>query len=171
MKKWMAVVLACMLLVLVTGCKEQAKTSLTEPSRSSDPILSLPTQPSVGRNDPTPVYVSVFGDTMVLATYPVETWGVDQYGLPLKPECPVLACAAGGRLSCGESHELKTPITKVIILERIAPASTEEWFMGMGSLSQIQGIEKLDMQFVKNMNNMFEGCGSLRELPEWYIEA
>ena len=109
MKKWMAVVLACMLLVLVTGCKEQAKTSLTEPSRSSDPILSLPTQPSVGRNDPTPVYVSVFGDTMILATYPVETWGVDQYGLPLKPECPVLACAAGGRLSCGESHELKTP--------------------------------------------------------------
>ena len=171
MKQWISFVLVCILLVLTAGCKAQEKQPLTEPSRSSDPILSIPSSPTVGREDPTPVYASVFGDTMILATYPVETWGVDQYGLPTEPECPPIACAAGGRLSCGGSHESKTPIIKVIILERIAPASTEEWFMGMGSLSQIQGIEKLDMQFVKNMTNMFEGCGSLRELPDWYIEG
>lgn len=169
MRKSMAFMLVCLVLVFCTaGCKAPEKPPLTEPSRNDGPILSTPTQTEPIKALPTPVYVSVFGDTMILATYPVETWGEDKYGQPVEPDCPIIPAHQGGRLSCGGSHELETPITKVIILDAIAPQSTKEWFKGMGSLAQIQGIEKLDVQFVESMEDMFEGCGSLRELPQWY---
>ena len=168
MKKWFALTLVCALLILsAAGCKAPEKPPLTEPSRNEGPILSVP-QDSLVEKEPTPVYVSVFGEVMILSSYPVETWGEDEYGKPREPECSIRSGAEGGRLSCGGSHEHQTPITKVMILDRIAPVCTEEWFKDMGSLAQIQGIEKLDMQFVENMNDMFEGCGSLRELPQWY---
>ena len=103
---------------------------------------------------------------LVLATVPVQKWeGFEE------PECPAREISKGGQILCGGEHELEFPITRVMIVETLAPDSTREWFSGMTELVQIEGIEKLDMQFVKNMNNMFEGCGSLRELPEWYIEA
>lgn len=154
----------------VLGCKAEKKSPLTEPSRNQGPILSIPTESKPVEDAPTPVYATVFGDTVILATYPVETWGEDQNGQPAEPECSARSVSGGGRIACGGEHESETPIVKVIILERIAPESTREWFKGMSSLSVIQGIEKLDVQFVEDMAEMFAGCEALRELPQWYEE-
>lgn len=130
---------------------------------SDKPILST-SAPTEGVAH-TPVYATTFGDTVLLATYPVLVWEDFE-----EPDCPAREISKGGRIACGGEHEKEVPIVKVMVLEPLAPDATSEWFSGMTSLSLIQGIELLDVRYVTDMTGMFRDCNSLLELPDWYTE-
>lgn len=190
LKKATACLLAVLLCVTMFGCLPQKPPSpvITVPSRDNDQILPTPTQNTVKPVEYTPVYASTFGDTVLLATVPVEEWN------SLEPSCPTREISNGGRISCKGEHEKETPITTVIILEDLIPKVTSGWFRDMVDLRQIKTMEKLhthavtDMSYmftncksltisdfstwdvtgVTNMAHMFDGCDSMGELPEWY---
>ena len=157
----------CILLVLtglLAGCsgeRRKPNTEVTVPL-SDKPILPV-TKETVGDLH-TPVYATVFGDTVILAAYPVEEWETFE-----EPECPAREISQGGRILCGGEHEQEVPITKVMILEALAPDSTREWFSGMTELYLIEGIEKLDVRFVTDMTDMFRDCYLMTDLPSWYL--
>ena len=136
----------------------------------------------------TPVYASSFGDTVVLATVPVEEWN------SLEPDCEPREISNGGRIKCNGDHETEVPITKVIILEELIPRVCSGWFRDMIFLESIDGLslvqthkvsdmsymfagcEKLesldlsawDVSNVQDMTEMFMDCTSLDQLPDWY---
>lgn len=136
----------------------------------------------------TPVYASAFGDTIILATVPVEEWHSQE------SDCPPREISNGGRVKCNGEHEQEVPITKVLILEDLIPRVCSGWFRDMIHLEKIDGLEKLhthqvsDMSFmfagceklkeldidnwdvskVSDMTNMFQGCHCLEQLPQWY---
>lgn len=158
----------CILLVLagvLAGCsgnRRKPDHEVTVPL-SDKPIL--PTSVQTEGVPHTPVYATVFGDTVLLATYPVLEWEDFE-----EPDCPVREISKGGRIACGGEHEKEVPIVKVMVLEPLAPDAMTGWFSGMTSLSLIQGIELLDTRYVTDMTDMFQECNSLRERPEWYTE-
>ncbi len=156
----LSLILGCLALA---GCQAEEKTPLTTPSRSTDPINRLPTAPAEPVEiTPTPVYATVFEGTVFLATYPVRTWpGKDG------PDCGPTRISEGGQIACGGEHEEEFPITQVIILEKIRPQSTANWFEGLSSLQEIQGLERLDRRFVTDMTDMFTDC-AYQPLPSWY---
>ena len=179
--------LAGLLSVAVFGCGKNKETL---------PPVSIPTQsilPGVNGTEPkpvtyTPVYASAFGDTIILATVPVEEWHSQE------SDCPPREISNGGRVKCNGEHELETPITKVIILEDLIPRVCSGWFRDMIHLEKIDGLEKLhthqvsdmsymfagceklttldlsswDVSNVKDMTGMFKDCYSLESLPQWY---
>lgn len=136
----------------------------------------------------TPVYASAFGDTILLATVPVEEWH------SLESDCPPREISNGGRIKCNGEHESEVPITQVIILEDIIPQVCSGWFRDMIHLEKIEGLDKLhthqvsdmsymfagcekleklnisswDVSKVTDMTDMFKDCTSLEKLPEWY---
>ena len=160
--------LLCALLLagLLAGCsgdRRKPDMDITVPLNDK-PILPV-TKETEGEYH-TPVYATVFGDTVLLSTYPVEQWQDFE-----EPDCPVKEISKGGQILCGGEHEQEVPITKVLILDVLAPDSTREWFKGMTHLDYIEGIEKLDRQYVTDMTDMFLGCDSLEGRPEWYTEG
>lgn len=167
-KKIFACLLAALLCLSLCACgKDQPRqTNPTEFTREDKPILpeATATQPSVVEY--TPVYVTCFGDAAVLAQMPVETWGEFE-----EPDCPAREISFGGRVSCNGEHEREIPITKVIVLESLVPKATSGWFWSMIKLEKIEGIEKLDVRNVTDMNHMFAGCEELVDLDidQWDV--
>ena len=113
----------------------------------------------------TPVYASAFGDTIILATVPVEEWHSQE------SDCPAREISNGGRVKCNGEHEQETPITKVIILEDLIPRVCSGWFRDMIHLEKIDGLEKLHTHQVTNMSYMFAGCEKLKtlDLSTWDV--
>lgn len=160
-KKIFACLAAALMCLSLFACVQEqpAETDPVLPTRNDKPILPevTATQPSVVEY--TPVYVTCFGDTAILARMPVEVWGEYE-----DPDCPIREISNGGRVSCNGEHEREIPITRVIILDSIVPRSTGGWFWNMIKLESIEGIEKLDVRNVTDMNHMFAGCEKLAEL-------
>lgn len=149
--------LAGALCLAVYGC---GKDKEPLPSVSSSEQAILP-----GFNDPdpkpvsyTPVYATAFGDTIILATVPVEEWHSQE------SDCPPREISNGGRVKCNGEHETETPITKVVILEDLIPRVCSGWFRDMIHLEKIDGLDKLHTHQVSDMSYMFAGCEKLKDL-------
>ena len=166
MRKILSMILcAVMLMGLLAGCsgdRRKPNMDVTIPL-NDQPIL--PTMNQTEGAVHTPVYATVFEGTVLLATVPVQKWeGFEE------PECPTREISKGGQILCGGEHEQEFPITKVLIVETLAPDSTSEWFSGMTKLVQIAGVEELETRYVTDMTDMFRDCHLLTDLPEWYAE-
>lgn len=163
--KMIAAVTAAVLCLSFGGCAEQ-KGEPYVPTRSDAPLVPVVTTPAPEQTV-TPVYASAFGDTVFLATYPLE----EREGK--KPECPPRQVSSGGRICCGGEHEAQEPITRVVILDSLAPQNTRDWFRGMATLGVIEGLEKLQMANVTDMSHMFAGCVLLTNLNAdgWEVSA
>ena len=186
-------IFCCLLALTLCGCLfgcQEEKTPEPEVTGpvSDNPILPQINQPTVVDPLYTPVYASSFGDTILLATVPVEEW----HGQT--SDCEPREISHGGRIKCNGEHEQKVPITKVVILEELIPRVCSGWFRDMFYLETVEGTDKLkthavtDMSFmfagcqnlskldmstwdvsaVEDMTGMFNDCVALSELPEWY---
>ncbi len=157
MKK-IALLLAVVLCLSLAGCKEEKQERIA-PTRSTDPILNIHGGGTTDAEIHTSVYVTVFGNTAYLASYPKETDGDEK-----EPACAIREISKGGTIICGGGHEDEVPITHVVILDKIYPDSTADWFRNMTSLRSIDGLGNLSIEHVTNMSNMFNGCTRLVEL-------
>lgn len=164
-KLWIRI-LCVLLLVVLTGCSgERRKPDMDV----TVPLSDKPILPAVKQTEGvahTPVYATVFGDTVILATVPVEKWQDFE-----EPDCAIREISQGGQIRCGGEHEREVPITRVVILEALAPDSTREWFSGMDQLCLIEGLPMLDPEYITDMEDMFKDCISLLERPVWYQET
>lgn len=188
-KKILCGLLALAMCGCLFGCdgRTTADPELTAPA-NNDPIIPQINEPTVAPMLYTPVYASAFGDTILLATVPVEEWHAQERA------CEPREISHGGRVKCNGEHEREVPITKVVILEDIIPRNCSGWFRDMIHLEKIEGLDKLkthevtDMSFmfagcealtkldtstwdvskVEAMTAMFENCIGLTQLPEWY---
>lgn len=93
------------------------------------------------KNDP--VYVIVEGDTMILTTE------FDFFRPTLRS---VLY------------RPWRSSITKVIIRDNIKSRGIRLWFRNMTSLESIEGLEKLDVSHVGNLEYMFLNCKNLKHV-------
>lgn len=183
-------IMAASLCVCLLGCREEKKTFDPIPTTEGKEILQSMTQNTAPLVTATPVYASSFGDTILLATVPVQEWNGEE------PDCSPREISNGGRIRCNGAHEEETPVTKVMILEDLIPRVCSGWFRDMDHLEKIEGAEHLHTHLVKDMSNMFtgctkltqldysswdvsalenttdmfEGCHNLTELPEWYTQ-
>ena len=128
--------LALALCAAAFGCSKKPDT--ISPDDITDDIEyaglhTFPPQPTTY----TPVYASAFGDTIILATVPVEEWHSQE------SDCPPREISNGGRVKCNGQHESEVPITQVIILEDLIPRVCSGWFRDMIHLENIQGLDKL----------------------------
>lgn len=57
-----------------------------------------------------------------------------------------------------------TRVKEVVFESDLYPISTAHWFSGCSNLTKIEGIEKLHVDDVQSMDNMFYGCRSLKTL-------
>ena len=140
------------------GCEKNKQPQTDTPQQSDQAIL-----PGFNNPDPkpvtyTPVYASAFGDTVILATVPVEEWHSQE------SDCPPREISNGGRVKCNGEHEQEVPITKVLILEDLVPRVCSGWFRDMVHLEKIDGLDKLHTHQVTDMSFMFAGCEKLKEL-------
>ena len=189
MKRVALCLLAAVLCITAFGCGKNNPPQSDPPVERPDHAI----MPGFENPDPqpvtyTPVYASAFGDTIILATVPVEEWHSQE------SDCPPREISNGGRVKCNGEHEQEVPITKVLILEDLIPRVCSGWFRDMVQLEKIDGLEKLhthqvsDMSFmlagcqelsnldiddwdvsnVKDMTDMFKDCRSLTKLPKWY---
>lgn len=166
MKRVGVFLVAGILCITVYGCGKN-KVSLPPIDPLDQPIL--PTQNTAVSTlaTYTPVYASAFGDTILLATVPVEEWH------SLESDCPPREISNGGRIKCNGEHETEVPITKVVILEDIVPRVCSGWFRDMIYLEEIDGLDKLHTHHVTDMSYMFAGCEKLTELDvsAWDVSA
>ena len=162
MRKILIAVLCVLMLAGCSGERRKADMDVTIPL-NDQPILPVTKQTEGAVH--TPVYATVFGDTVLLATCPVEQWKDFE-----EPDCPAKEISQGGQILCGGEHESEVPITRAVIVETLAPDSTREWFYGMTQLAEIEGLEKLDTQFVTDTTDMFRECWLLTDLPDWYTQ-
>ena len=161
------------------------------PSQTGKPILPGYTEYQPSANDYTAVYVTVFEDLAIIASYPVLEYQGEE------PECPPRELTDGCGILCGGDHEDETPITRVLITGELVPRAMNGWFRDMVHLVQIDGLEKVrthhvtdmsglfsgceclaqidangwDVSNVTDMTGMFDGCIALAELPAWYASA
>ena len=180
--------LTAALCVMCLGCRP-GNENFDDPVEGINPSIL----PGFQNQDPkpvthTPVYATAFGDTIILATVPVEEWHSEE------SDCPPREISNGGRVKCNGEHEQEVPITKVIILEDLIPRVCSGWFRDMIHLEKIDGLEKLhthqvtdmsymfagcekltkldtsswDVSNVTDMTDMFKDCYTLEKLPEWY---
>ncbi len=165
--KRFALVLAAVLCVsmALSGCSGKEEGEFTSPSRQDKPIVPQNTLPNDDSVSYTPVYASVFEDTVVLATVPVEEYS------GLEPSCEPREISRGGRILCGGEHESEIPLTRVLIIEKLVPHATCGWFRDMARLEVIQGLEGVDTRYVTDMSYMFSGCKMLTELDidDWDV--
>lgn len=181
-------ILVAAMCVMFLGCRH-GNPDFDEPIEGADQsILPGFQNPAPKPVTHTPVYATAFGDTIILATVPVEEWHSEE------SDCPPREISNGGRVKCNGEHEREVPITKVIILEDLIPRSCSGWFRDMIDLEKIDGLEKLhthqvtdmsymfagceklakldvstwDVSKVTDMTEMFKDCYCLTELPEWY---
>ena len=184
--------LAAVLCVTAFGCARKKNPFPDLPVSTPDQaIIPEFTRPSIDPVAYTPVYASAFGDTIILATVPMEEWHSQV------SDCIPREISNGGRVKCNGIHEEAVPITKVIILDDLIPRVCCGWFRDMIHLEKIEGLDKIHTQEVSNMSFMFAGCEkltkldlsswdvsnvtdmtgmfsdcvALEELPEWYTEG
>lgn len=189
LKRTALCLLSAVLCISAFGCGKKDNSLSDPPALDLDqPILQGFGNSSLKPVTHTPVYASAFGDTIILATVPVEEWHSQE------SDCPPREISNGGRVKCNGEHEQEVPITKVLILEDLIPRVCSGWFRDMVQLEKIDGLEKLhthqvsDMSFmfagcqelsnldiddwdvsnVKDMTDMFKDCRSLSKLPKWY---
>ena len=166
MKKIAICLLAAVLCFTVFGCgKEKTPYTTLPPTPHDQPIMPGVNQPSSPAVSYTPVYASAFGDTIILATVPVEEWHSQE------SDCPPREISNGGRVKCNGEHEQEVPITKVLILEDLIPRVCSGWFRDMIHLEKIDGLEKIHTHKVSDMSYMFAGCEKLEtlDLSAWDI--
>lgn len=188
-KKILACLLAMVLCCAFFGCREKTPSVIDVPEApTGGPIIPNINKPTVQTVSYTPVYASAFGDTVILATVPMQEWHGQE------SDCPAREISNGGRIRCNGEHEKEVPITKVLILEDLIPRVCSGWFRDMLHLETISGLEKLhthnvtDMSFmfagcerlaeldlsswdvsgVEDKTGMFDGCVALEQLPDWY---
>lgn len=158
--KCITLCLLCMALCMTAfGCGNWNKTNREPPVQNLDQSIL----PGFSNPDPkpvtyTPVYATAFGDTIILATVPVEEWHSQE------SDCPPREISNGGRIKCNGEHEEEIPITKVMILEDLIPRVCSGWFRDMIHLEKIEGFEKLHTHQVTDMSYMFAGCEKLADL-------
>ena len=188
-KRIVCFVLALTMCLCLFGCKDKAtvdpEASIPE---NTTPIIPQINQPTAAPLLYTPVYASAFGDTIVLATVPVEEWHGQER------DCEPREISHGGRIKCNGEHEQEVHVTKVVILENIIPRNCSGWFRDMIYLEKVESTDKLkthavtdmsfmfagcedledldvsswDVSLVEDMTGMFNDCVSLPQLPQWY---
>lgn len=173
-RKIVAAVLA-VLCVGFSGCTQEKVPEPTAPSREDKPIMSITTQPTESTDGTselpyTPVYATAFGDTIYLATVPID----GEEGR--EPSCAVREVSMGGQIHCGQIHEVELErfvITRVVIAEDLYPKATSDWFRGLTDLVTIDGLERLHTDGVTDMSHMFAGCASLStlEAEDWEVSG
>ena len=123
MKKMFSCVLVLMLCLCLFGCREKTPSVIDVPAPTkSDSIIPNINRPTVEAVKYTPVYASAFGDTVLLATVPVQEW----HGM--ESDCEPREISNGGRIKCNGEHEKEVPITKVLVLEDLIPRVCSGWF-------------------------------------------
>jgi len=155
---------------LVTGGGIYAGAKLLAPKEADTPpaisqekepdpqeqTQDLPTQDQAQTPAPdpvvTPVYATFFGTTAVLSSQPITEFEGQA------PDAP------SGFL--GEGFLSTYPdrfwhITRVVILDKLVPESTQTWFDTLGNLQTIEGLENIDTSLVTSMARMFQNCESL----------
>ena len=157
MKRIGLCLMAGLLCVASFGCGKNLE-DLPPVSRSEQSILPGFNDPDPAPVSYTPVYASAFGDTIILATVPVEEWHSQE------SDCPPREISNGGRVKCNGEHEQETPVTKVIVLEDVIPRVCSGWFRDMIHLEKIDGLEKIHTHHVSDMSYMFAGCENLTQL-------
>ena len=75
---------------------------------------------------------------------------------------PVSASAGAGEYAAW--HSRRAEIRTVAFVDAIRPDSTALWFYDCENLTEIRGLENLDMSAVTNMSQMFSRCSSLTTL-------
>lgn len=165
-------ILCCLLALALCGCMFGCgKNPVSDPDASApannDPIVPQVNRPTVAPLAYTPVYASAFGDTILLATVPVEDWHGQE------SDCPPREISHGGRIKCNGEHEQEVPVTKVVILEDLIPRVCSGWFRDMIHLEKVEGTDKLKTHAVTDMSFMFAGCENLSELDmsTWDVSA
>ena len=166
LKRTALCLLGAALCIAALGCGKEDNTRPDLPSQNLEQSIL----PGFDNPDPkpvthTPVYASSFGDTILLATVPVEEWN------SLESDCPPREISNGGRVKCNGTHEEEVPTTKVIILEDIIPRVCSGWFRDMIHLETIEGLEKIHTEKVSDMSYMFAGCEKLKtlDLSSWDV--
>ena len=190
--KGISLVLA-MAVCLCLGACEKKGGNLDDitPSRPGKPILPDTSDQNSSPNDLTAVYVTVFDDLAILASYPVLEYQGEE------PECAPRELSDGCGILCGGDHEDEVPITRVLITGQLVPRSMSGWFRDMVHLGKIDGLGMVRTQYVTDMNHLFagcerlssveidgwdvsnvtdmtgifDGCAALAQLPEWYTPA
>lgn len=188
-KKILATVLALALCLCFFGCGKEkpVQPDVTAPTKDQA-IIPEVNRPPVSNVTYTPVYASSFGDTVILATVPIDEWHGEE------SDCPAREISNGGRIKCNGEHEKEVPTTKVLILEDLIPRVCSGWFRDMLYLEKIDNMDKLhthavtdmshmfagcerlatvdfsswDVSKVQDMTSMFDDCFALTQLPEWY---
>lgn len=160
-----AMAAALVLCLTAVACSEQKSPRGTAPTRENKPILPGFSETDPSPNDYTAVYVTVFEDLAILATYPVlVNPNPDADPEKTEPECDPRELSDGGSILCGGNHETDRPITRVVIADQLVPKSMNGWFRDMVHLQQIDGLEKVLTHHVTDMNHLFAGCGRLTEV-------
>lgn len=155
--------LAAVLCLGLCACAQEEKPEPTAPSREDRPIMSISTQPTQEQPEVPygPVYATAFGDTIYLATVPID----GKEGR--EPSCTAREVSLGGQIHCGQLHEVdleEVAVTHVVIAEDLYPASTSEWFRGLSELVSVEGLDRLHTDGVTDMSHMFAGCVKLSQL-------
>lgn len=158
LKKIVALTAALALCLVVTACAQEKSPKPSAPTRGNKPIMPGFSETDPSPNDYTAVYVTVFEDLAIIATYPVLEWG------ELEMECDPRELSDGGNILCGGDHEDEHPITRVLICDQLVPKSMAGWFRDMIHLQEIDGLEKIKTHHVTDMNHLFAGCGRLAEI-------
>ena len=173
LKKFITLGAALAMCLTLAACAEN-KPRDPAPTRDNKPILPGYSETEPSPNDYTAVYVTVFDDVAILATYPVLQ-NPDPEALPEKvdPACGPRELSRGGSILCGGDHEKERPITKVLIADQLVPRSMAGWFRDMVHLQEIVGLEKILTHHVTDMNHLFAGCGRLAEVnvEAWNVSA
>jgi surface protein len=157
-KRIVAIVLILLICMSFGACSEKKEQRPTTAPQSGKPILPSGTEPNTSPNDYTAVYVTVFEDLAILASYPVEEYQGKE------AECAPRELSGGVGILCGGEHEDEIPISRVLITGELVPASMAGWFRDMAALVRIDGLEKIRTHNVKDMNHLFAGCKSLSEV-------
>lgn len=166
LKRTALCLLGAVLCISAFGCGKKDNSLSDPPALDLDqPILQGFGNSNLKPVTHTPVYASAFGDTIILATVPVEEWHSQE------SDCPPREISNGGRVKCNGAHEIETPVTKVVILEDITPRVCSGWFRDMIHLATIDGLDKIHTENVSDMSYMFAGCEKLTtlDLSSWDV--
>lgn len=174
LRRMAALIGALALCLTLVACADKESPREPAPTRQNKPILPGYTETDPSPNDYTAVYVTVFDDLAIIATYPVLK-NPDPTVDPEEadPDCAPRELSDGGSILCSGEHEKEHPITRVLITDQIVPKSMDGWFRDMVHLQQIDGLEKVLTHHVTDMNHLFAGCARLKEvnIEGWDVSA
>lgn len=164
-KRFIALAGSIALCLAMVACDQEKGERVPAETQGGKPILPGYSQTDPSPNDYTAVYVTVFEDLAIIATYPIlKNPNPDVPLEKVDPACAPRELSDGGSILCGGDHEEDRPITRVLIADQIVPKSMAGWFRDMVHLQQIDGLEKIQTHHVTDMNHLFAGCVRLKEL-------